>query len=215
MTNNLRVNKHRMLIVFSSPRPMLNEYDPMKNLFQEGMEYYLLRKPDQDKQKVINFLNPIAMDRRKQVIVHGYPDVAVKYKVGGIHLSSKQGIQEIPEDWKGIVGKSCHSFEEVEAIDGKVDYVFLSPIHDSISKEGYESKFTESELIDFLKNERKTKVIALGGISPENAKSTLDMGFDGLAILGTIWNEVVFTKMINNFKAIQEACQKNSNTALA
>lgn len=204
-----------MLIVLSSPRPMLNEYDPMNNLFQEGMEYYLLRKPDQEKQKVINFLNPISMERRKKIIVHSYPDVAEKYKVGGIHLSSTQDINEIPKDWTGLKGKSCHSLEEIKSIDGKLDYVFLSPIHDSISKEGYLSRFTEEELQSFLKKERKTKILALGGINAANAKSTLELGFDGLAILGTLWNEVVFTKMMNNFNLIKQACQNRPNTALA
>lgn len=203
-----------MLIVLSSPQPMLSEYDPMNNLFQEGMEYYLVRKPGQEKQKVINFLNPISMEKRKKIIVHGYPDVAEKYKVGGIHLSSTQSLKEFPSDWKGLKGKSCHTFEEVEAVEAEVDYVFLSPIHDSISKTGYKSNFKEEDLKNFLEKKRKTKILALGGINPDNIGSTLALGFDGVAILGAIWQEVMFTKMMGNFKTIQQACQNNQNTAL-
>lgn len=34
---------------------------------------------------------------------------------------------------------------------------------------------------------KKTKLIALGGITPENYKTALEMGFDGVALMGSIW----------------------------
>lgn len=85
--------------------------------------------------------------------------------------------------------QSCHSFDDVEAIDGKEEYCFLSPIFDSISKEDYKANFDEQELKAFLKKDRKTKVIALGGLTEENYLEVLELGFDGGAFLGSIWSK--------------------------
>lgn len=46
-----------------------------------------------------------------------------------------------------------------------------------------------------------TKLIALGGISPENIQQTLENGFDDVALLGSIWNS---NKSIENFKKCQQ-----------
>ena len=83
---------------------------------------------------------------------------------------------------------SCHTLEEVSRNKLKSDYVFLSPIFDSISKQGYHAAFTEETLrqahhagiID-------KQVIALGGITPTNARKALSLGFGGVAVLGDIW----------------------------
>ena len=42
--------------------------------------------------------------------------------------------------------RSCHSLEEVAKYKATCDYVFLSPIYDSISKEGYPSAYTTDSL---------------------------------------------------------------------
>ncbi|WP_448634717.1 hypothetical protein [Pedobacter panaciterrae] len=47
-----------------------------------------------------------------------------------------------------------------------------------------------------------TKLIALGGIDDKNAEALSLMGFDGVAVLGFIWNDP--SKAISNFKRIQE-----------
>ncbi len=92
---------------------------------------------------------------------------------------------------------SCHSFKEVEnfnknvTLSGVEEYCFLSPIYNSISKEGYTAKFDKKELKQFLKKDRKIKVIALGGIMEENYSEVLELGFDGGAFLGSVWNKYV------------------------
>ncbi|MCB0410386.1 MAG: thiamine phosphate synthase, partial [Flavobacteriales bacterium] len=83
----------------------------------------------------------------------------------------------------------CHSFEEVEKLDGEKEYCFLSPVFDSISKQGYKAKFDKEELRQFLKKDRKIKVIGLGGVNEENYSELIEMGFDGGAFLGSVWRK--------------------------
>ena len=122
-------------------------------------DLFHLRKPDWKKEEVEKLFSELSVE--------------VQFKTV-IHKSGKQ---------------SCHSFNDVEAIDGKEEYCFLSPIFDSISKQGYKANFDKLELIEFLKKERKTKVIALGGLTEENFSEVLELGFDGGAFLGSIWKK--------------------------
>ena len=55
----------------------------------------------------------------------------------GIHLNARNPKE--PHDYAGHVSCSCHSVEEVKNKKHFYDYVFMSPIYDSISKVNYYS----------------------------------------------------------------------------
>jgi thiamine-phosphate pyrophosphorylase len=94
-----------------------------------------------------------------------------------------------------------------------MDYLFLGPIFDSISKENYTSRFPESLLYDLKdKGVINEKIIALGGINKENMHKVKDYGFGGVAILGALWENFPkqqdTEKLLTRFKEIQHAaCQ--------
>ena len=88
------------------------------------------------------------------------------------------------------ISHSCHSLEEVKEMKRKCDYVFLSPVFDSISKMNYNANYTPEE----IKKAHKAgiidkKVIALGGIDEDNIKQVKNYGFGGAAILGALWDK--------------------------
>ena len=104
-----------------------------------------------------------------------------------------------------------HSLEELTAHKGKYEYAFLSPVFDSISKEGYKSKFRhrlhrfsqiKSELIRAISGKA---VIALGGIDEDKIETCRELGFAGVAVLGAIWNS---SSPIEKFKRLKTLCQK-------
>ena len=107
---------------------------------------------------------------------------------------------------------STHSLNELINLKG-FNYVFLSPVFDSVSKHGYNSMFSSEEIIDFFKkNPLYTKVIALGGLSMENIDTALLMGFEGAAVMGALWN-CYFEKRnidntINYFIELNRKCQE-------
>lgn len=69
----------------------------------------------------------------------------------------------------------------------KFEYVFLSPIYDSISKIGHSGNFGNRSLKKFVQLS-KSPVIALGGVEPDKFEECKELGFDGVAILGFVWN---------------------------
>jgi thiamine-phosphate pyrophosphorylase len=92
-----------------------------------------------------------------------------------------------------LTTRSCHDLATLRASLGRYDAVFLSPIFPSLSKPGHTPRadFDFTALTALLANrsftERRTAVLALGGITSETAPRALTLGFDGVAVLGAIW----------------------------
>ena len=147
-----------MRILFSYPEKLQNENELINNEMAKNLwDKFHLRKPSWSEEKMMGLFNSLNKEAKKKTVIH--------------------------QNFKG----SCHSFEEVNELDGKLEYCFLSPVFDSISKQGYEANFNEEELRSFLKNERGIKVIGLGGVTENNYQELLDLGFDGGAFLGAVW----------------------------
>jgi thiamine-phosphate pyrophosphorylase len=72
------------------------------------------------------------------------------------------------------------------------DSLLVSPVFPSISKPGHAplpSQFPAFELRQLLStNPRQTAVIALGGVTPDKLPALRELGFDGAAALGFVWN---------------------------
>jgi thiamine-phosphate pyrophosphorylase len=130
------------------------------------------------------------------------PDLVQLDGVGGVHLNSRN--PQPPAGFDGLVSRSCHTLDEVAA-DRTSDYLFLSPIFDSISKEGYRSAFTPATLREAaargLLGER---VAALGGVRPELLPTLRDLGFGGAALLGCIWRDVSSAGLRETLQRIQQ-----------
>ena len=103
-----------------------------------------------------------------------------------------------------IITTSFHSLETLTGNKENYEYVFLSPVFDSISKKTHKGKFNDSNL-EFVLGNLKKKVIALGGINIEKIEQVMDMGFDGMALLGGIWKS---DNPIAQFIKIKEECVK-------
>jgi thiamine-phosphate pyrophosphorylase len=66
--------------------------------------------------------------------------------------------------------------------------VSLSPIYDSISKQGYRAAFTREELLKAAQDGIiDNKVYALGGVTFSRLEEVKALGFGGAMILGDAW----------------------------
>ena len=179
------------VILISNPQKIENEITLLISLFEAGLKYFHLRKPNASKIELQNIIIKIPEKFHSRIILHSHFDLLNQFKLKGIHFTkhTKHQILEY-SNWNCHKSISCHSIIEIKNLKYKFDYIFLSPIFDSISKEGYKSNFSESDLIMFLKSKpQNVKVIALGGINNKNIETTVQLCFDGAAILGNIWRE--------------------------
>lgn len=184
------------LIAITTPYFFEGEAQIISALFQEGMKKLHLRKPQSSKDELRLLLEAIPTECHIHIILHDHFELSGEYSIGGIHLNSRNRM--VPEGFKGSISRSCHSLEEVQD-NRQLDYVFLSPIFQSISKEGYGSGFAIEDLrkaaADGIINE---KVIALGGIDETTIQLIEPLHFGGAAILGALWGDAASDKQTDS-----------------
>ncbi len=174
------------IIAITTPNFIECEASVIPHLLQLGVDLVHIRKPSATSEQLALLLDSLPTRCYDQLVVHDCLELANKYNLKGVHLNRRN--HTIPDNFKGSVSMSCHSLEEVEIKKDMADYVFLSPIFNSISKNGYNSAFSKEELHNAMKQGTiDKKVIALGGVSLANIETVKDLGFGGAALLGDIW----------------------------
>ena len=176
------------LVVITRPDAFKGETEICNKMFANGLQRLHLRKPEASREQLAKWIEEIEPSFRERIVVHDHHDLTLQYGLGGIHLNSRN---PNPPSNSSAVGRtlsrSCHSIAEVEACQKDFDYVFLSPIFDSISKQGYKGAFSKEELGEAKRRGILYNVYALGGITFENLEEVKDMGFCGAAMLGGFW----------------------------
>lgn len=186
------------LIVLTDPEFFVGEAALINELFERGLPLLHVRKPDADEHNVRRLLDHIRSEYYDRVAIHYFHHLAEEYELGGVHLSASH--PKAPEGWEGRVSASCHSLEEALQRLESCDYVFVSPIYDSISKEGYLSAFTRRELEAARDAGKITRrMIALGGVTPERIPDIEHFGFGGAAVVGSLWGRRGWDEVVANY----------------
>lgn len=223
------------IIIISSKNHITNEHYVIEKLFDNGLEYFHLRKPAFSRSEMEKYINKIPEDYRKRMMIHSHPELINKYNLKGIHFNRRNpfDIELFDKEKNNILfSQSVHSLKEFETVMPELNYVILSPVFDSYSKKRYKSKFSKEQLKGFLSNYKKCQVetldttvetpdsavdvIALGGIDKNKIAEAYELGFDGIALLGTLWNYFEKTrdidKIVEKFISIKEKCQQHALT---
>jgi len=178
-------------VLISWPTALPNEGKVLVQLFEQGLQHFHLRRPGLGYAAVKELLEQLPEKYHSRVIVHYHFEAQKEFDIKGIHFS-KSNITEASGYLRTKIHRSAsfHSFEEFDNSTENFDYVFISPVFNSISKSEYKAGFSLEELGCFLKKQRKHKVIALGGIDKGNVGLLRSVGFQGFAILGSFWKLV-------------------------
>ncbi|RXQ96095.1 thiamine phosphate synthase [Ancylomarina salipaludis] len=176
-------------IVITPEEILTDEVRLWEALFQSGLQRLHVRKPQASISDLRNMLNDLEKQYHSRVILHQHHILAEEFNLGGIHFKSVHQTDEYPIKRQNISrSRSCHTPLEVLNHYKTHDYVFLSPIYNSISKQGYPSAFYPNEIQTLFQDHPEIKnCIALGGINKTNVQDCLDLGFMGCALLGSIW----------------------------
>ena len=198
-------------ILFTYPEALPHETLLLQNLMQEEWDFLHVRKPDYSKEEMVNFLELIS-DFHHKVVLHSHYELINEFEVAGININAKGMANMSYQDEltsacdmrdlclknrdvyvRGVrpdlVSYSAHRFGEIQQLPFETDYVFLSPIFDSISKIDYHSAFDDYEVLTAFLKDSNRKIIALGGLDNERIEICKDLGFDGYALLGDVWKK--------------------------
>jgi thiamine-phosphate pyrophosphorylase len=192
------------MIVITNPIAIANETNTIHALFECGLELLHVRKPDYSVEELRLFLSKVHPEFRSQLVLHQQHDIANEFGINRIHFTESAratlDLESTNNNDGFIKSTSIHTMADFNKLDSYFEYAFLSPIYQSISKLDYKSDLDAVTAIAQGTN-YKTKLVALGGISIENIEKTYQLGFDDVALLGSIWNQ---TNPIKNFKLCQK-----------
>jgi len=176
-----------MIVVISPEQGVALETYWVNRLLEEGLERFHVRKPSLDDSAVIEYLKQIDSAYYSKLVLQDRPHVATDFDLTRFHYSEKErnGIL-VKDEHKSLFSTSVHSVDEFNTLGCFWDSAFLSPIFPSISKTGYGVDTAIAKQLK-LRTNHKTKLIGLGGITPQNMQEVLALGVDGVALLGAIW----------------------------
>lgn len=178
-------------IVITWPEFFPGEAAHIVRLLDEGVDRIHLRKPDSTIEQCARLLDAIPPACYSRISLHDHFALLQDYALGGVHLNRRNPVApQLSRDL--LVSRSCHSLDEVVAFKPICDYVFLSPVFDSISKQGYRSAFSDAVLSDAARQGIiDSQVYALGGISEDKLPLLSDWHFGGYVQLGAVWKPLL------------------------
>ncbi len=203
------------LFVITSSKDVPDEASLITKMFESGLTHLHLRKPKYSTSQMTDFLNEIPAHFHKHIVIHSHHQLALKFDLKGIHLTSTH----LSKKWKYFfvrqrlklkfskISKS-RSYSRLQQVYKKEDYTFdyilIGTMFNSITGEFY-SGFYEAGVKAALKNAGK-RFVARGGTSPKTVAKAAGLGFYGIAFNSYIWEH---PSPYENFLKILEAYKEN------
>jgi thiamine-phosphate pyrophosphorylase len=136
-------------------------------------------------------LMPIAQKRDVAFIINDRPDIAHMIRADGVHIGQEDTPYAEAREIVGkdaIVGVTCHNSRDLafEAGEAGADYVAFGAFFPTKTKEP--KTVADIELLQWWAETMTVPVVAIGGITVENAKPLVDAGADFIAVSAGVWN---------------------------
>ncbi len=169
------------IIVITQPHAVDSEPELILAALSAGACRVHIRKPEWSEAQLAALLEALPLSAMERITIHDHFELCDRFGVGA-HINGRN--PKAP-DCCTPKSRSCHSLEEIKESQ-EFDYMTLSPIYDSISKQQYCSNFTHDEL---LNGGISRKVVALGGVTPQHIPQLYGLGFGGAALMGYVWQD--------------------------
>jgi thiamine-phosphate pyrophosphorylase len=180
------------LVVISPEGDDPRERAVLGELFAAGLDRYHVRKPRASAAELEAWIQCVPRRWRSRLVLHQHHELVRAFELGGCHWRDEPNLPPPPID-AGVTSRSCHDWSLLRAALGVYDSVFFGPVFASLSKPGYGP--THAQIGEALgailhsrtATERRTTVLAIGGITVETVSRAVALGFDGVAVLGAVW----------------------------
>ncbi|BAK67004.1 thiamine-phosphate pyrophosphorylase [Sphingobium sp. SYK-6] len=136
-------------------------------------------------------LQALCAEREVAFIVNDSVALAKRLGADGVHLGQGDGD---PAEARRIlgpgpqIGVTCHDSRHLamEAGEAGADYVAFGAFYPTETKET--SHRPEPDILRWWSSLFELPCVAIGGITPENARPLVEAGADFLAVSGAVWN---------------------------
>ena len=157
-----------------------------------GRVAVLLRERDSAEEQVersARTLLPVVEAAGARLLVHTHAQVATCLGLFGVHMAAGAFIEDARRRLApgALVGASRHAGDRLDesALEG-IDYVIVAPVFRPTSKPADARPTLGLEGLSRAVNESTRPVVALGGISVENAAACMRAGASAIAVLGGV-----------------------------
>ena len=140
--------------------------------------------------RAVDALRPLAQRREVAFLLNDRPDLAFETGCDGAHIGQTDAPYAKARAALGpdkIVGVTCHDSRHLamDAAEAGADYVAFGAFYPTETKET--STQADIELLSWWSEMMEVPVVAIGGITIENAPPLIEAGADFLAVSAGIW----------------------------
>jgi thiamine-phosphate pyrophosphorylase len=172
-----------------------------------GVDWLQIREKDlsgRDLLELCQAVSRLPNPHQTRLIVNGRPDVAIAAGLDGIHLPASAAPLGEVRRLLGpdlMIGVSCHSLTDLEVAEREgADYAYYSPIFASMSKPGYGPAMGLGNL-EIACRAVQIPVLALGGVTTQNADACLQAGAAGVAGISLFQGSTDLCGLVRELKA--------------
>ena len=185
-----------MKLVLISPSEKRDSEIPfLLNMFEQGLPTYHVRKTKFSTKELRNYILEIPERYHNRLVIHTHHELAMQFNLKGVYISRSHKKRKARTWFRMLwfrlkkrelqVSATIRHTENISDHESKYDYVFLSPVFDSLSG-NFQAGFSEFNIKSALQS-TKTQVIARGGISVGKIQKAHELGFAGVAFYTSIW----------------------------
>lgn len=137
-------------------------------------------------------LMAVCAAREVAFVVNDSIGLAKRLGADGVHLGQSDGDPREARQMlgpKAQIGVTCHDSRHLamEAGEAGADYVAFGAFHPTTTKEAHHRP--DPSILSWWTTLFELPCVAIGGITPDNARPLIEAGADFLAVSGAIWND--------------------------
>jgi len=188
-----------MFLLITPPNSVKDEAYILKQIAAFDCCIIHVRKPNYSLEQMTQWLDQFSSKSTQKMVLHQQQQLYADFPIRGIHLKEfdKNGAMSLSKNSKMTFSAAFHNPVDASR-QSHYHYSLLSPVFDSISKPNLKGK-------NFQIRKAIKPIVALGGVSDQNIRTVRELGFHGIAVLGSVWQQ---KDPIKAFKTIEKTYQK-------
>jgi thiamine-phosphate pyrophosphorylase len=141
--------------------------------------------------EVVRALGPVARAHDVALILNDDPALAARLDCDGVHVGQSDASCAEARRLVGrdrIVGVTCHDSRHLamEAAEMGADYVAFGAFFPTFTKDA--PTRADPEILSVWQETMETPCVAIGGITPDNARGLVAAGADFIAVSSGVWS---------------------------
>lgn len=191
VSRNAETDASARVVVMSPISERNGEHKVLFKLFESGLSLFHLRRSHWSLGRYCAWIEAVPAKWRSRIVIHQFPQLVRKYKLAGYHQAASDVSGSVPGT-QGRLSAQCEDFSEIRMAGGFCCRMMLGPVFPPEKYDVTVPRRTLGEYAAIAAYWRKrggtAKIFAFGGVSAENIRRCRKAGFDGVAVVGAVWD---------------------------